>query len=175
MAISLLQEIGYLEGRLSKDLAESAFEVLKHLDGDQFDDDSLIKLTEALRIKLCQTIGCWDWVCVHQPHTLWFSPKTGERTRPRVEGKRLVDILTTGVVAELLRAAAEALKDSWTDPEQKGRLDAKKTADAVGLQAVLSLGNLVCKYHYDGCYLYNPRAGTWHGPCSDCLAPTVST
>lgn len=170
MAISLLQEIGYLEGRLTKDLVKSALEVLKPHEGQQIDDGFLDKLTEELRIALCKTIGGWDWVCGHQPHTLWFSPRTGERTRPRIEGKRLVDVLTSDVVAELLHAAAKALKDSVSD--RKGVLvDAKETADAVGLQAVLSTGNQVCKYHYGGCYWYNTRTGQWGGPCTGCLGP----
>lgn len=163
MAINLLQEIGYLEGTLSKDLVESALKVLKPHEGRPVDDKFVKEIEEELKAALAKTIGGWDWVCVHQPASVWFNPTTGERTRPRVEGKRLVDILASGVVATLLSDATKATHDFM------GRVvDAEKMAKAAVLQAVLGLANWVCKYHYGGCAWYNTKTGKWAGQC-DCV------
>ncbi len=163
MGISLLQEIGYLQGTLSRDLVKAAFEVLKPHERRHVDQRFLDEIEEEFKAALATTIGGWDWVCVHQPAIVWFNPKTGERTRPRVEGKRLVDILADGVVAELLNDATKALPKFVGKP-----VDSKKMADEVGLKAVLSLGRWECKYHYGGCYLYDARKNEWHGPCTGC-------
>ena len=170
MAITLLQEIGYLKSRLSLDLVRAAFGVLEPHEGDSIDKGVLDDIAEELKAALRRTIRDWDWVCLHQPHTLWFSPRTGERTRPRVEGKRLVDILAHSVVEKLLNVAAEALKASVA--ERRGLVDdAKQIAEEAVQQAVLSLGYWECKYNYvrRGCYLYDSDTGDWHGACSDCL------
>ncbi len=168
MAINLLQAIGYLEPRLSTDLVKAAVEVLKPHEGQPV-DGFLDEIVEELKAALGTTIGGWDWVCVHEPHTLWFNPTTGERTRPRLEGKRLVDVLAPSVVAKLLNVAAEVLRERVT--KDRGVLrDAKKIAEKAVLQAVFSLGFWECKYSYvqRGCYLYDSETGEWHCPCTDC-------
>ena len=136
--------------------------MLRGYEGQLVDDPLLKKMAEELKAALAMTIGSWDWVCVHQPAIVWFNSTTGERTRPRVEGKRLVDILDSGVVAELLSHATKATQ------QFVGKVvDSKEMAEAAVLQAVLSLGNWVCKYRYGGCQWYNTQTGKWAGLC-DC-------
>ncbi len=84
MAISLLQEIGYLQGTLSRDLVKAAFEVLKPHERRHVDQRFLDEIEEEFKAALATTIGGWDWVCVHQPAIVWFNCTVSRKKSPEL-------------------------------------------------------------------------------------------